>query len=121
MQQHVEKLRSHLSAFGIDASLSQKSIYSLSGGQKSRVALAKITFSKPHILLLDEPSNHLDLEAVDALIQGLLKFEGGILMVSHDEYLISNVADDILIVQAGKATPFKGTFLEYKRSLKPKI
>lgn len=47
-----------------------------------------MTFTKPHILLLDEPSNHLDIDAVNALIQGLATFKGGVLMVSHDQYLI---------------------------------
>ncbi|XP_039133292.1 uncharacterized protein LOC120270359 [Dioscorea cayenensis subsp. rotundata] len=57
---------------------------------ESRVAFSKITFKKPHIILLDEPSNHLDLDAVGALIQGLVIFQGGVLMVSHDEHLISS-------------------------------
>ncbi|XP_060208254.1 ABC transporter F family member 2-like [Lycium barbarum] len=56
-------------------------IYGILGGQKSRIAFAKITFKKPHILLLDEPSDHLDLDAVEALIQGLVLFQGGVLMV----------------------------------------
>ncbi|XP_059318651.1 uncharacterized protein LOC132069262 [Lycium ferocissimum] len=56
-------------------------IYGILGGQKSIVAFAKITFKKPHILLLDEPSDHLDLDAVEALIQGLVLFQGGVLMV----------------------------------------
>ena len=63
------KCRSHLGSFGVSGSLALQPMYSLSGGQKSRVAFAKVTFSKPHILLLDEPSNHLDLDAVRALIQ----------------------------------------------------
>ena len=63
------KCRSHLGSFGVSGSLALQPMYSLSGGQKSRVAFAKVTYSKPHILLLDEPSNHLDLDAVRALIQ----------------------------------------------------
>lgn len=61
--------RSHLGSFGVGGDLALQPMYTLSGGQKSRVAFAKVTFSKPHILLLDEPSNHLDLDAVNALIQ----------------------------------------------------
>ncbi|CAM6120278.1 unnamed protein product [Calypogeia fissa] len=57
------------------------------GGQKSSVAFAKITWHKPHILLLDEPSNHLDLDAVEALIGGLAMFQGGVLIVSLQSYL----------------------------------
>lgn len=65
----VHCCRSHLGSFGVGGDLALQPMYTLSGGQKSRVAFAKVTFSKPHILLLDEPSNHLDLDAVNALIQ----------------------------------------------------
>lgn len=113
-----QKLRAHLGSFGITGNLALQPMYSLSGGQKSRVAFAKITFNKPHILLLDEPSNHLDLDAVEALIQGLVLFQGGVLMVSHDEHLISGSVDELWVILEGKATPFHGSFLEYKRSIK---
>ncbi|XP_039123403.1 ABC transporter F family member 3-like [Dioscorea cayenensis subsp. rotundata] len=85
-----QKLRAHLGSFGVSGNLALQPMYTLSGGQKSRVAFSKITFKKPHIILLDEPSNHLDLDAVEALIQGLVVFQGGVLMVSHDEHLISS-------------------------------
>ncbi|CAK9868000.1 unnamed protein product [Sphagnum jensenii] len=113
-----QRLRAHLGSFGITGSLALQSIYTLSGGQKSRVAFAKITFNKPHILLLDEPSNHLDLDAVEALIQGLALFQGGVLMVSHDEHLISGSVDELWVVSGGKATPFLGSFAEYKKTLR---
>ncbi|KAL5988532.1 ATP-binding cassette sub- F member 3 [Asimina triloba] len=100
-------------------------------GQKSRVAFAKITFKKPHIILLDEPSNHLqsnvkkietvglqDLDAVEALIQGLVLFQGGVLMVSHDEHLISGSVEQLWVVSEGKIAPFHGTFQDYKKMLK---
>ena len=86
-----ERIRSHLASFGIDRELCAQPGYTLSGGQKSRVALARITWDKPHILLLDEPSNHLDIDSVDALLVGLDEFSrngGGVLMISHDQYLI---------------------------------
>lgn len=113
-----QKLRAHLGSFGITGNMALQPMYTLSGGQKSRVAFAKITFNKPHILLLDEPSNHLDLDAVEALIQGLVLFQGGVLMVSHDEHLISGSVDELWVISEGKATPFHGTFNEYKKSLK---
>ncbi|KAH7841572.1 hypothetical protein Vadar_031689 [Vaccinium darrowii] len=72
-------------------------------GQKSGVAFAKITFKKPHMLLLDEPSNHRNLDAVEALIQGLVLFQGGMLMVSHDEHLISGSVEQLWAVTDGKA------------------
>ncbi|KAL2613889.1 hypothetical protein R1flu_025581 [Riccia fluitans] len=113
-----QRLRSHLGSFGISGNLALQAMYTLSGGQKSRVAFSKITFNKPHILLLDEPSNHLDLDAVEALIGGLALFQGGVLMVSHDEHLISGSVDELWVVSDGKATPFHGTFKEYKKTLK---
>ncbi|KAJ6946024.1 ABC transporter F family member 3 [Populus alba x Populus x berolinensis] len=113
-----QKLRAHLGSFGVTGNLALQPMYTLSGGQKSRVAFAKITFKKPHIILLDEPSNHLDLDAVEALIQGLVLFQGGILMVSHDEHLISGSVDELWVVSEGKVTPFHGTFLDYKKILR---
>lgn len=64
-----------MGSFGIGGDLALQAMYTLSGGQKSRVAFAKVTFSKPHILLLDEPSNHLDLDAVNALVQVWLSID----------------------------------------------
>nr|XP_010940435.2 ABC transporter F family member 3 [Elaeis guineensis] len=113
-----QKLRAHLGSFGITGNLALQPMYTLSGGQKSRVAFSKITFKKPHIILLDEPSNHLDLDAVEALIQGLVLFQGGVLMVSHDEHLISGSVGELWVVSEGKVTPFSGTFLDYKNMLK---
>ncbi|KAL3499185.1 hypothetical protein ACH5RR_038278 [Cinchona calisaya] len=112
-----QKLRAHLGSFGITGNLALQPMYTLSGGQKSRVAFSKITFKKPHILLLDEPSNHLDLDAVEALIQGLVLFQGGVLMVSHDEHLISGSVDQLWVVSEGRISPFSGTFQDYKKLL----
>ncbi|PKA53214.1 ABC transporter F family member 3 [Apostasia shenzhenica] len=113
-----QKLRAHLGSFGVTGNLALQPMYTLSGGQKSRVAFAKITFKKPHIILLDEPSNHLDLDAVEALIQGLVLFQGGVLMVSHDEHLISGSVGELWAVSEGKVTPFSGTFQDYKKMVK---
>ncbi|KAK7327220.1 hypothetical protein VNO80_31585 [Phaseolus coccineus] len=112
-----QKLRAHLGSFGVTGNLALQPMYTLSGGQKSRVAFAKITFKKPHIILLDEPSNHLDLDAVEALIQGLVLFQGGILMVSHDEHLISGSVEELWVVSEGRVAPFHGTFHDYKKIL----
>jgi len=111
------KLRAHLGSFGVTGNLALQPMYTLSGGQKSRVAFAKITFKKPHLILLDEPSNHLDLDAVEALIQGLVLFQGGIVMVSHDEHLISGSVDELWAVSEGRISPFQGTFQDYKKLL----
>lgn len=110
--------RAHLASFGVDAELGSQPMFTLSGGQKSRVAFAKVTWSKPHLLLLDEPSNHLDIDAIDALIEGLATFKGGVFMVSHDQYLIEATVDELWAVENGTVTVFHGTFDDYKRRLR---
>ncbi|WIA32674.1 hypothetical protein OEZ86_003475 [Tetradesmus obliquus] len=113
-----QEARQHLGSFGLSGPLALQPLYTLSGGQKSRVAFAKLTFTKPHILLLDEPSNHLDIDAVDALIEGLALFRGGVLMVSHDQYLIESTVDELWCCEGGQVVPFHGTFDDYKKRLR---
>jgi len=116
-----DALRSHLAGFGVTADLGKRPIRVLSGGQKCRVALALMTFTKPHVLLLDEPSNHLDIDSVDALIDGLSSFEGAVLMVSHDGWLIEGVAKELWNCEGGTIDVFKGEFDDYKRRLVKEI
>lgn len=111
-----QDLRAHLGAFGISGNLGLQQIRTLSGGQKSRVALAKLTWNKPHMLLLDEPSNHLDMDAVDALIQALAIYKGGVLLISHDSHLIRGVTDELWKVEKGEVTVFHGGFDEYRKT-----
>ncbi|CAG5156864.1 uncharacterized protein ALTATR162_LOCUS4657 [Alternaria atra] len=85
-----EEYRRHLGAFGITGMTGLQKMELLSGGQKSRVAFACLALQNPHILVLDEPSNHLDIEAMDALSDALNKFQGGVLMVSHDVTMLQN-------------------------------
>eukprot|EP00798_Chlamydomonas_sp_ICE-L_P006023 gene6023-12747_t len=115
------EVRQQLGKFGISDVLASQPLYTLSGGQKNRVAFAKLTYPKPHILLLDEPSNHLDIDAVNALIEGLAMFKGGVLMVSHDQFLIEATVDELWMCEEGKVTPFHGTFQEYKNKLRATI
>jgi len=109
-----QDIRKHLGGMGITGNLALQPIYSLSGGQKSRVAFAHITWMKPHLLLLDEPTNHLDMETIDGLIRALNGFSGGVLIVSHDEHLISTVCDQIWICENKHVTPFFGDFDDYR-------
>ncbi|CAN9089208.1 unnamed protein product [Alternaria alternata] len=88
-----EEYRRHLGAFGITGMTGLQKMELLSGGQKSRVAFACLALQNPHILVLDEPSNHLDIEAMDALSDALNKFQGGVLMVSHDVTMLQNPAN----------------------------
>ena len=92
-------------------------MYLLSGGQKSRVSFAMITWEKPHILLLDEPTNHLDFDAINALIVALNNFEGGLVVVSHDEYFISAVCDRLYVVNKMKVKSFEGELKDYRKQI----
>ena len=110
-----EEYRRHLGAFGITGSLGLQQMQLLSGGQKSRVAFAALCLNNPHILILDEPSNHLDTAGIDALVNALKNFTGGILMVSHDISVIDSVCNEIWVSENGTARRFEGSIHDYKK------
>ncbi len=85
-------------------------IKNLSGGEKRRVALAKLLLSKPDMLLLDEPTNHLDAESVEWLEQFLVRFPGTVIAVTHDRYFLDNAAEWILELDRGHGIPWKGNY-----------
>jgi ATP-binding cassette subfamily F protein 3 len=111
----AEKFRAHLGSFGITNNMALRPMYLLSGGQKSRVSFALITWEKPHILMLDEPTNHLDFDAINALIVALNNFEGGLVVVSHDEYFLNALCDRLYIVNKHKVKAFEGDLKEYRK------
>lgn len=84
-------VRSYLGQVKLDTSAHHKLIGELSGGQKARVAIIKMIFLQPHVLILDEPTNHLDIETVESLINALVDFKGGILVITHDPELIEKL------------------------------
>ena len=114
----TDKIRGHLSQFGIGGNLSLRPNYLLSGGQKSRVALALIMLSNPQILLMDEPTNHLDLDAINALIVALSSFEGGLLIVSHDQNFVEQVCTQIYMIEKKHLKQFRGNFNDYRKYLR---
>lgn len=91
-----------------------KKIRILSGGEKARVALAKVIVSKANFLLLDEPTNHLDMNSVDMLIDALGKYEGSLVLVSHDRYFVSKTANKIWEIVDGEIKEFKGNYTEWE-------
>ncbi|NCQ28200.1 MAG: ABC-F family ATP-binding cassette domain-containing protein, partial [Armatimonadetes bacterium] len=87
-----------------------------SGGEQSRMALAKIMLSKASVLALDEPTNHLDLLSRIALERALKQFNGTLLIVSHDRYFLDELVTQLVIVKAGKVELFDGNYTAYVRS-----
>ena len=104
-------------SFGITGTTGLQKLELLSGGQKSRVAFACLSLTNPHILVLDEPSNHLDIEAMDALSSALQNFGGGVLMVSHDVTMLQTVCTSLWICDDGKVEKFDGDVNAYKRRI----
>ncbi|MGI8550539.1 MAG: ABC-F family ATP-binding cassette domain-containing protein [Dehalococcoidia bacterium] len=93
-----------------------KRVGMLSGGERSRLALAKLSVSGANFLLLDEPTNHLDIAAQEALEQVLSTYDGTLLVVSHDRRFIDSIATDLWPVEDGRLTPFHGTYSDYVAS-----
>ncbi|CAL5874172.1 uncharacterized protein PFLUO_LOCUS8460 [Penicillium psychrofluorescens] len=112
-----EEYRRHLGAFGITGTTGLQRMELLSGGQKSRVAFACLSLTNPHILVLDEPSNHLDIEGMDALSEALKRFEGGVVMVSHDVTMLQNVCTSLWVCDKGTVTKFDGNVNAYKKMI----
>ena len=108
------ELRSLLGAFLFSGDTVEKKIKVLSGGEKARVALAKTIASKANFLMLDEPTNHLDIHSVDLLVEALNKYEGSLILVSHDRYFISRLANKIWEIDDHKIREFKGTYAEWE-------
>lgn len=112
-----EEYRRQLGAFGITGTTGLQKMEVLSGGQKSRVAFACLALTNPHILVLDEPSNHLDIEAMDALSDALRNFQGGVLMVSHDVTMLQTVCTSLWVCDGGTVEKFDGTVQDYKKKI----
>ena len=110
-------IRKHLAKFGLSGSIVLRPMYTMSGGQKSRISLALSAWTNPHLLIMDEPTNHLDLEAVDALILALNQFTGALVIVSHDQYFVSCVCEEIWYIRSKKLKRFNGDFQEYRTAL----
>ncbi len=104
-----------LVGLGFDEEMQQRTLDSFSGGWKMRVALAALLFSEPDVLLLDEPSNHLDLEAVMWLEDFLKGYKATIVVVSHERDFLNNVVDHILHLQGGKVTLYPGGYDAFER------
>ncbi|KFB45099.1 AGAP012005-PA-like protein [Anopheles sinensis] len=111
----IEEYRRVLGSFGVSGDLALQVVASLSGGQKSRVALAKMCMGRPNFLVLDEPTNHLDIETIEALGKAINKYSGGVILVSHDERLIRMICKELWVCGGGTVKSIEGGFDEYRK------
>ncbi len=108
-----EKLRDLLGRVLFSGDVVHQKVNTLSGGEMARLVLAKIILQKPNVLLLDEPTNHLDMEAIEELARALEAFEGTLLLVSHNRYFVSRLAQRILEIGSDGINDFRGTYDEF--------
>ena len=112
-----QSVRNRLGKYGLEGHAHEVVMRDLSGGQKARVVFVDLSLSRPHILLLDEPTNNLDIETIDALIEAINQFNGGIVVVTHDQRLIEHCGCDLWVVEKESVTKWSAGFDDYKATL----
>jgi ATP-binding cassette subfamily F protein 3 len=108
------QVRAVAAQFGFGPEKVETRVENLSGGEKVRLLLGLTTYRKPHILILDEPTSHLDIDSREALIYALNDFSGAVLLITHDTYLAEATADRLWLVRDGRASPYEGDIADYK-------
>ena len=116
-QTREQELRNYLGGFGFGGDTVNSRVAPMSGGEKARLALSLIVWQKPNLLLLDEPSNHLDVDTREALATALAEFDGSVLLVSHDRHLLRTTVDSFWIVADGGVLEFDGDLDDYREWL----
>ena len=106
--------RARLANFGLGQKNAETPAGDLSGGEKARLLFSLIGFHKPHLLVLDEPANHLDIDSRAQLIQSLNNYEGAVIIISHDRNLLEAVVDRLWLVDSGKVEGFDGSLEDYR-------
>ncbi len=109
--------RTRLGTYGFGADKADTKCANLSGGEKARLLLALATFRGPHILILDEPSNHLDIDSREALVHALTEYEGALILISHDRHLVEACADRLWVVRNGTVTAYDGDIGSYRAEI----
>ncbi len=112
-----QRLRGQLGRFGFGQDKAEVAVGRLSGGEKARLLFALMSRAGPQVLLLDEPSNHLDVDSRQALIQALNDYEGAVVLVTHDPHLIDLIAERLWLVADGTVGPYEGDLEDYRRLL----
>src|SRR5574337_443833 len=118
---YESEIKSVLNGFRFDETMWEREISSLSGGQKTRLALAKMLLEKPQLLILDEPTNHLDIETLAWLENYLKNYDGSLLIVSHDRYFLDKVVNEVLELSRGELTRFSGNYSRYVEQREQKL
>ena len=113
-----QEIRNFLGGFDFHGSRVDETITNFSGGEKARLALAKVAWLKPNLLLMDEPTNHLDIEMCHALEMALQDYSGAMIIVSHDRHLLSNTVDEFYSIHDGVFAEFSGSIHDYESWLK---
>ena len=113
--------RGQLGVYGISGDRQTLPMQTMSPGFRARVVFCLMSLRNPQILFLDEPTNPLDMDMIDSLAQAIAKFEGGLVLVSHDFRLLEQVADTIWVCDEKKITPWKGTIQDYKNHLRKQM
>jgi len=108
-----QQARAILGAFLFRKDDVHKKVSVLSGGEKSRLALARLLVKPPNLLLMDEPTTHLDIASIDALVGALQEYDGTFIFISHDVYFIRALARNVLHVHSGRLTPYAGNYDYY--------
>ena len=104
-------------SFGLQSHAHTVQMKDLSGGQKARVALAELTLSAPDVVILDEPTNNLDIESIDALADALNEYQGGVIIVSHDERLIRDTDCQLWVIEDQGIEEIDGGFDDYRKEV----
>ncbi|THB70430.1 MAG: ATP-binding cassette domain-containing protein [Gammaproteobacteria bacterium] len=112
-----QELLNYLGGFGFAGDKVEVAVAPFSGGEKARLVLAMIVWQRPNLLLLDEPTNHLDLEMRQALVVALQEYDGAVVIVSHDRYLLNTTTDRFFLVDSGKLQEFDGDLEDYYKWL----
>lgn len=118
---NYQDARKHLGRFGLVSHAHTIKTKDLSGGQKSRVAFADLALSTPDVIVLDEPTNNLDIESIDALAEAINEFTGGVLLVSHDARLILETSCQLWVVEDQSITEVDGDFDDYRQEILEKL
>lgn len=109
------KIRARTARFGFPGAKAETPVSKLSGGEKARLLMGLAAFEGPHLLILDEPTNHLDIDSRQALVEAINEFEGAVILVSHDRFLVESCADRLWLIGGGQVKQFDGDMDDYRK------